>query len=374
MTNNQPTKPKRVLHILVTLNLGGAESRVMDLFRNQDPALLIHDFAIMTPEKCYYSDEVAKANGVVHVVRNPRESLFGHIIDLYRVFTTQPQYNAVHAHTSFHAGLCLLLAKIAGIKARISHARNTSTSTPSIFVKAMLLLGRSLIRYSSTHRYAISNDAGNYLYGKTNFEVIPNAFNYQLIKHKSETTDSEKAALGIPQALNIVAVARFYPVKNHAFMLKVVDELKKVRSDVVLHLIGDGELKEEISRAANKLGLSQNVVFWGRRNDVYQLLPYFDVMLMPSITEGLGVAALEAQKAGVPCLVSDALPVEADINAGLFYKLSINEPPKLWAERCLSLIEVAVPSKEGLDTLFEQKGYSLKYSEEKFYKAYCYDG
>ncbi|GLX83937.1 putative glycosyltransferase EpsF [Thalassotalea loyana] len=365
---------KRVLHVLVTLNLGGAESRVMDLFRNQENSQLQHDFVIMTEDPCYYTNEVLESGGVIHIVRNPRQEFFSHIFDLYRLLIKSPKYDAIHVHTSFHAGICLFIAKCAGIKARVSHARNISTSTPSKFYKGMMCIGRTLISMFSTHRFAISKDAGKYLFGDRDFEVIPNAFHFEKIKHKSEVTQKDRDDLGLLPGINIVAIARFYPVKNHAFMLQVLVELLKVRSDIYVHFIGDGEYREEIELQVASMKLEEHVTFWGRRSDVYQILPCFDLMLMPSITEGLGVAALEAQKAGVACLTSDALPEEADIGAGLYAKLPLSEPASTWAKQCLSMIERDVASKAQLDSLYKQKGYELSYSEEKFYKAYSYDG
>lgn len=363
--------PKRVLHILVTLNLGGAESRTMDLFRNQDPAVLRHDFLVMTEEPGHFSEEVLANGGQIHVVRNPRQHLFGHIIDLYRLFKTHPQYDAVHAHTSFHAGLCLLIAKVAGIKARISHARNVNTSTPSAFFKMMLRLGRALINTNATTRFASSQAAGDYLYGEnSSFQVIPDAFNYHEVAHKSDVAAQQKPLLIDNGGINFVAVARFYPVKNHRFMVDVLKEMVALRDDVFLHFIGDGELKQEIETYVESLGLTKNVVFWGKRDDVYRILPFFDIMLMPSITEGLGGAALEAQKAGLPCLLSDTIPSEADLALGLCTKLPLSLPAKSWAETGLGLIDTDIPSKSTLDEAFEAKGFSLAYSERVFYEAY----
>ena len=374
MTDKEPQKPIRVLHILVTLNLGGAESRIMDLYRNQDSTTLTHDFAIMTDETCHFTDEVISTGGVIHVLTNPRKSMMKHVSDLYRLLKSVPKYDAIHAHTSFHAGICLMVAFFAGTRARVSHARNVSTSTPSAFSSLMLFAGRSLINLFATKRFAISKAAGRYLYGQADFTVVPNAFNYQLISHKEDINDDKAHVLGWTGGVHIVAVARFYPVKNHDFMIDILKAIVDKRNDVYLHLIGDGELKDEIKAKVERLGLSEHVRFWGKRNDVYQLLPYFDVMLMPSFTEGLGVAALEAQKAGLPCLVSDSLPTEVDIELGLCRRLSLDKSASVWAENCLSLLEITVPTKLALDEKFSARGFSLSYSEQQFYKAYRCEG
>ena len=123
---NKPNKIS-VLHVFMNLNLGGAESRIMDLFRSQDPDVLTNDFVIMTDEHCYFTDEVLDKGGNIHVIDSPRKGIVKNLRQLYQLLKTNPQYDALHAHTSYYSGLCVFIAFLAGIPARITHARNTST-------------------------------------------------------------------------------------------------------------------------------------------------------------------------------------------------------------------------------------------------------
>lgn len=369
------TAPKRVLHVFMNLNLGGAESRIMDLFRSQDADVLINDFVIMTNEHCYFTDEVIAKGGTIHVIDSPREGIVKNLRQLYQLLKTKPQYSALHAHTSYYSGLCVFIAFLAGISARITHARNTSTGANNLSSKLMLSVGRLLSAVFATTRFAISTDAGNFLYGKytkkNHFDVVPNAFNFSKVRHKDSIDNTEKINVDlVPNLLNIVCVGRFYAVKNHDFLLSVISELVQVRQDFCLHLIGDGELKEELQGRVIDLKLEKYVKFWGKRADVDQLLSLFDVMIMTSKSEGLGVAALEAQAAGLPCVLSTGIPQEADIGLGLCRYIDLNAGLKQWVEAIQQQTKLATVSKVLIDQQFEQRGYSLSSTRQRYLDEY----
>jgi len=137
-----------------------------------------------------------------------------------------------------------------------------------------------------------------------------------------------------------------------------------------LHLIGDGELKNDIEKEVQVRHLGEHVRFWGKRSDVSQLLSLFDAMVMPSFTEGLGVAALEAQAAGLPCLLSNGIPKEADINAGLCQYAALNKGVEHWQKLLLGLLKTEPTSKKILDELFLKGGYTLDTTRQTYIKAY----
>ncbi|MBA6391629.1 glycosyltransferase [Colwellia sp. BRX10-3] len=361
----------------MNLNLGGAESRIMDLFRSQDAEVLLNDFVIMTNEHCYFTDEVLAKGGNVHVIDSPRNGILKNLWQLYLLLRAKPQYTAIHAHTSYYSGLCVFIAFLAGISARITHARNTKTGFDNFSTRMMLSLGRVLSAIFATSRFAISTDAGNFLYGKKSmqghFEVVPNAFNFHNIRHKQEVSDDEKLKYAIDlKVLNIVCVGRFYAVKNHVFLLNVINELASEGDGFCLHLIGDGELNEILLAQVKCLGLENNVRFWGKRADVDQLLSLFDVMVMTSKSEGLGVASLEAQAAGLPCVLSTGIPQEADIGVGLCRYLDLSLPYEEWANAIQQQVLSAVVSKAEIDQKFEQRGYLLSATRQRYLDAYLH--
>lgn len=375
---NEPM-PKRVLHVFMNLNLGGAESRIMDLFRTQNKDVLVNDFVIMTKEHCYFTDEVLGRGGEIHVIDSPREGLLKNLWQLYRLLRKKPKYTAIHAHTSYYSGLCVFIAFLAGISARIPHARNTSTGVNNLSTRVMLSLGRALCAIFATHRFAISKAAGQFLYGSAsngtvaNFDVIPNAFDFHSIRHRQSITQEDKINYQLdPQVLNIVCVGRFYAVKNHRFLLDTVRCLANRRSNFCLHLIGDGELHTALQEQVQRLGLAGKVRFWGKRSDVAQLLALFDVMVMTSNSEGLGVAALEAQAAGLPCVLSTGIPDEADIGVGLCQFLALNEGHEVWSDAIEQQSLVDSVNKVDIDLQFEQRGYCLSTTRQRYLDAYLH--
>jgi glycosyltransferase EpsF len=367
------SKPLRVLHLFANLNLGGAESRIMDLFRSQNRSELVNDFVIMTDEKCHFTDEVLANGGTIYTIANPRGKLLKNIVQLYRLLKSS-NYDALHAHTSYYSGIAVLIAWFAGINSRVTHARNQQTGNEAFSTKILFFLGRLLANQFATSKLAISAVAGEFLYGGSkdeNFKVIPNAFGIEKIKHASDASvKSLKRELLLQDTLNIVMVARFYPIKNHLFFLNVFSTYQKQVPNSKLHLIGDGELKETIEQKVKQLGLTEKVVFWGKRSDVYNLLCLFDVMVMPSISEGLGVAALEAQAAGVPCIVSGNIPNEVDIGAGLCQFCTIADGESPWLNALNNLESMPTLSKESILSLFLEKGYSLEATRAAYSEAY----
>lgn len=367
-------KPIRVLHLFANLNLGGAESRIMDLYRSQNPKVAINDFVIMTEEQCHFTDEILSSGGSIHCITNPRVSLVKNMIGLYRLLKREPKYDAIHAHTSYYSGFCVFVAYLAGITKRVTHARNKMIGNSNFVTKLLFIAGRLLCNVFATKKFAISTEAGKFLYGRkgTNFEVVANAFRFDLIRHKYHSDiETEKINNDIDSnKINIVCVARFYPVKNHIFLIKLFQLLEEHGHNCCLHLIGEGELKSKIELEVKNKGLVNKIRFWGKRSDVAQLLSLFDVMVMPSFSEGLGVAALEAQAAGLPCLLSKGIPQEADINAGLCKYISLAEGVDKWETELLNMLEVKSPSKRQLDDLFSMGGYTLEATRNTYIKAY----
>jgi len=369
------TKPIKVLHLFANLNLGGAESRIMDIYRTQNEDLVINDFVIMTNEHCYFTDEVLSSGGTIHVIANPRNGLLRNLRALYTLLKKQNDYDAIHAHTSYYSGLCVFVAFLAGIKKRVTHARNKSTGDERLITKMLFFTGRLLANNFATSRLAISQDAGEFLYGKRvlkNFNVVPNAFNFSNIRHQqADSIGEDKHKYNIqPNVINIVAVARFYAIKNHNFMINLLSSLQRQGHRCCLHLIGDGDLRGEIEQQVKQAGLTAQVRFWGKRSDVPQLLALFDVMLMPSLSEGLGVSALEAQAAGLPCLLSSGIPHEADIGAGLCEYHALSAEINDWVDALLRLNKLVVPNKVEIDQLFEREGYTLSSTRATYLQAY----
>ncbi|WP_165998210.1 glycosyltransferase [Bacillus sp. Cs-700] len=159
-------------------------------------------------------------------------------------------------------------------------------------------------------------------------------------------------------------VGRFIDAKNHLFLLEILKELLLRNKGVRLLLVGEGDLKAQVERAAEKAGLLDKICFTGIRDDIPVMMHSMDAFLLPSRYEGLGLVLLEAQAAGLPCIVSEAIQPEANLNLGQMSSLSLDQSPARWAEKILNAL-----GKEKLDP----KRIEEAFKEKKLFDAKRYN-
>ena len=362
-------KQIKVLQVFASLNMGGAESRMMDVYRKIDKEKINFDFLTMQEDKQYFEDEILSIGGKIIKIKPPRErGSFGNFSDIKRVLKVG-NYDAVHAHTSFHCGLVCLAAFFAGIKIRIAHARTTGSKNPSFKNKIALILGRSLIALFSTKRLAISKMSGEYLFGNSEFEVMPNANDLDKYEHVTvEETEHIKTEFDLHNTTIIGMVGRFDSMKNHTFALDFFAEYLKSHPNTKLVFVGDGQLREEIVAKINALKLTDNVILTGIRKDVNIWMHVLDILIVPSLFEGLGGIILEAQAAGTPVVKSNTFTNEADMNIGL-----VNAVPleiEKFIDAVNSGLKLNSPDFSVIETAFNKRHYSLAYEIKRLEDIY----
>ena len=191
------------------------------------------------------------------------------------------------------------------------------------------------LRHQADYLMACSNEAGKRLYGekacrKSNYIFLPNAIDTDKYRFSKETAESYRKTLGLQGKFVIGHVGRFHEAKNHMFILEIFAKVLERRSDAVLLLVGDGELRKEIEHKIQELGIENKVVLTGSREDVPQLLQAMDIFVFPSRWEGLPMTVVEAQAVGLPCLISDKITTDVDLSA-LVKRLPINDSDE-WCE------------------------------------------
>ena len=187
------------------------------------------------------------------------------------------------------------------------------------------------------------------MYGKNSlakkkFRVMPNAIDPQVYVYNENNRNKYRAILGVQSAFTIIHIGRFAPQKNHRFLLTFFANLSKEMPDVKLVMVGDGPLKADMELYTEQAGITEKVLFLGQRNDVPELLQAADLFVLPSLYEGLPIACLEAEAAGLPCLVSDEITKEICLSNDI-QLLSIDDE-KCWIEAC-----------ERINKLMEKKDY-----------------
>ena len=358
---------KRVLHILGTLQRGGAETMVMNLYRAIDKSQVQFDFLVKNHVENGYEDEVRELGGRIFTVPSAREiGVWNFILRQADVTKKEGPFIAVHSHVNEYSGLSMLAAKMSGIKCRISHSHNTVFQD-----KKKLFIGRTLISLFSTKLLACGHDAGVALFGKRNFIVIPNASDTEKFSPVDSKTRFElrKKLCGETDELLLCHVGRFNVQKNHAFIIQLAKQLYLMNIKYKIYLLGTGELFDEIQMKVKQEHLESNVVFCGSVKNVDEYYNACDMFILPSFHEGLPVTMVEAQCAGIKCLVSDRVTKEADLGVGLVSYIPLNV--NCWIEKINEYAETCDACREkGQDKMLIEKKYNIKSSVQEMYKIY----
>lgn len=329
----------RVLHILGGLGRGGAESMVMNLYRNIDREKIQFDFIIHNEKAKDYYDEIISLGGKVFVFpqfNGKNASMMKKIWNCF--FSEHTEYKILHSHMRSYASLYIPIAKKFGLKT-IIHSHSTSNGKGlSALAKAILQLP---LRHQADFLFTCSDKAGEWLFGrsvtkKQNYRKIPNAIDVKRFAYSEEIRARTRKEFGADdRCLVIGTVGRMTTQKNHLFLLDVFGEILSRRDNAILVIVGEGSLRGEIEKKADKLGIRSSVILTGARDDVSDVMQAFDCFVFPSKWEGLPVTLIEAQASGLPCFISDRITREVSLSS-LVTSLSIDKGVKIWADAILS--------------------------------------
>lgn len=364
-------KPVRVLAINGgPLDYGGISMHMLSYLKHMDPALVRVDIAVHGALPGPREAEAERLGAKIFHLPNKREDYRGNVEGMKKLFASG-EYPIVHSHLDGMNGFSLGLAKSAGVKNRISHCHNTGYLTTNPARVLLHTLEKRRIPSVCTQLLACSENAGRFFYGDRivnagKLRVVKNAL--ELSRYRFDEGDRERLRreLALPERAFVIGhVGRFEPQKNHAFLLRAFAARLRLRPDAILVLCGDGVLRAEIERRAEQLGVADSLRILGYRPDVNRLLSAFDLFVLPSLFEGLGIALIEAQLSGLPCLAADTVPPDTDIVNCAYLPLR----EELWAERmlCAPNMERNVPLEP-----FIEAGYDIVTEAKKmeaFYRS-----
>ncbi len=333
---------KKVLHYVSIMDYAGEETFLMNVFRTIDRSKIIFDFLVIMNREGDYDKEIKELGGRVRYLQlitsgGPIKRLKNYFVLKNYLKPLSKEYTTFHVHTqhAMDAMLDAMAAKRAGFRTVIVHSHLTSTS---YHVKAHYIC-RPILNFLPIVRFACSDKAGKWLFGKNGkYEVINNGILVENFLYNQEIREKIRNEEGWGNRLVIGHVGRFSYPKNHTFLLDIFKSFIKIRPDAILVMIGKGEMMVEIKQKATKLGLDNHVRFLGSRGDVNQLYSAFDALLFPSYYEGLPVTLVEAQAADLPCLISDAITTETDINPNLC-RMCLSNSSEEWAMKLGEMVE-----------------------------------
>ena len=337
--------PVRVLHSVGSMNRGGIETSLIHLLRRIDRRRFRMDFLVRTSRPAAYDSEVESLGSKVIACPDPTRP-WQFIPALKKALREHGPYDIVHCYSLHYAtGAILHYAAQMGIPGRIAHSRDDATYVASMSVahRIAAAITRRLVRKHAVIGLAISSSAAQNMFGPNwksdrRVAILPGAVDFDPF-HERVDPREVRAQLGIPDNAFVVGhVGRFDEVKNYGFIIKTMQEVVREQPDAYLLLIGDGPLRPQIERNAAEAGVRNRTIFAGSRSDVPRLLlGAVDVFVFPSLSEGLGLAVIEAQAAGLPCVCSDGVPAETDVVHSLVNRMSLGQPAAEWARRIVGL-------------------------------------
>lgn len=368
----------KVLQITGGMNLGGAETYIMNIYRHIDREQFQFDFLVFGKEKQFFEDEIISLGGrVIHL----SESSVSHALFLYRQMIqimTDTRYRVVHCHTNYSEALPLFAAEKVGIPIRIAHSHNTRNyKRANTIRKIYMSCCRKVIKRSANRFLGCSRQAIIDFYGsnqKRDYVFAPDAIDSDRITADAERTDYDlKNEISVSNDIRVIGhVGNFGDQKNHKHLILTFNEMLKNDRNIALVLVGAGDnthrlLMEDLVK---DLGISDKVFFLGRRNDVAAIMSCFDLMIFPSLYEGFGIVLLEAQATGLHCLVSENIQPEVDVGLGLIHWKNLCDSLQEWASDAFEIMDCPKASFEAVREAFRKSPFRIQNSVAETERLY----
>ncbi len=345
----------------------------MHVLRGIDRAKFKFHFLVHTSEQCAYDEEIRSLGAEIHPctgVRNPIK----YARQFKAVLQEHGPFDVVHSHVYLYSGYLMRLAAEAGVPIRIAHSHTALKPkgfNPARFAYERLM--RDWIARYSTHRIGISQIAADSLFGKQAHKsaaVLYYGFDFTPFLQPQDP-EEVKRRLGVPVHRKIIGhMGRFLPVKNHAFIVECLQRIVAAGTDAHLLLVGDGPLVATVRKDIETRGLTDRCTFAGVHNVVAPFLSAMDVFVFPSLYEGLGIVALEAQAAGVPVIASTVVPEEIDIIPGLVERIPLEDGPAVWAAAVAGKLRNGNLKRGDEALLLQRSSFALPVCIEKLSRIY----
>ena len=352
---------------------GGVEAVVMNYYRNIDHSKIQFDFFCDEDSTNIPYKEIEKYGGKVILIP-PYQKVFKYQ-KVLRKELKKTNYKIVHSHINTLSIFPLYAAKKVGIPIRIAHSHSTTNKKEwkKNIIKQLL---RPFSKIYATDYMACSEHAGRWLFGNKAYNkgkvyILNNAIDVDKFKYDENIRNKKRNELGIvnEDTLVIGHVGRFVAQKNHEFLIDLFSKINKQNNNSILILVGQGPLKEKIKEKVYTLGLKDSVKFLGQIDDTNEIYQAFDVLVLPSLYEGLGMVTIEAQCAGCPCICSKNVPNITKISDIIEY-IELNKNIDSWINK---IYKYANKKRKSYEEETSNNGYSIytevKKLEEK-YKSY----
>lgn len=354
----------RILQVVTHMNRGGLETMLMNYYRHMDRCRVQFDFLTHRDYDGDYGEEIRQMGGKLYhmPVLNPFSP--GYRKTLGDFFEKHPEYKIIHVHQDCLSGVILHVAKQHGVPVRIAHSHGANQIKDLKY--PIKLVYRHFIARYATKLMACGENAGKWMFCGAPFEILSNAIPTADYLFNEDQKRVQREKWGVhPNELMVGHVGNFTRAKNHLFLLDIFNEIQK-RTSAKLMLVGKKKQWSDVDAKIQALGLQDKVILAGARGDVPDLLQAMDVFVFPSLYEGLPVTLVEVQASGLPCLISDKVPIECKMTEAV-QQISLNETPEIWAERAMEATQM--PRKNTYEEI-RAAGYDIVENAKRLQKMY----
>ena len=359
----------RVLQVIGKMDRAGAESLIMNLYRAVDRTKVQFDFMVFTSEEGDYDQEILELGGRIYHMPSFRGYNYFNLCGKFKDFFEKHPYKVLHGHIVSLSPAYLYYAKKNGAYV-IVHSHATKSSV--LWERYVFWLLSHRVSSIADYFFACSKQAGIDMFGseiieKDNFKVLKNCINVEAFKYSAERHQRLKELFKLEDKVVYGHVGRFTEAKNHQFLIEVFKKLSEKIDKAILLLVGRGELENKIKKIVHEKKLDEKVIFMGVRDDIPDMMNLFDAFVFTSVFEGLGNVCIEAQAAGLPCFVSNAIQNEAIVSNHV-WRYSLELSSREWAQQIEEILKT-YERKDGRDQVIEA-GYDVKNTAENLQRFY----
>ena len=362
---------KKVLVFGITENPGGVESVIMNYYRNINKEKIQFDFLCNT-EIVAYEDEILQLGGNIYRITARSKNRKQYKKDLKTFFEAHKgEYSSIWVNVCSLANIDYLkYAKKYGIEKRIIHAHNSQNMDS--FIRGILhRINKLIISKYATDYWSCSKESSCFFYNRrlmksSDYRIINNAIDTEKYKYDENTRNEYRRNLNIDDKIAFVSIGRLHFQKNQEFVIKIFKKINEKNPNTVLYLIGDGPDKTKIKRLIGELELDNSVFLLGIRDDVPELLQSFDVLLFPSIFEGLPLVLIEAQASDILIFASEN--IESDevlMNKEKIRFMSLEKSAEEWANEIIREFQSNSNRSDSTESI-KQHGFDIKTETKKF--------
>lgn len=346
---------KRVLVYGMTDNPGGIETYLINTMHELKKQGMVLDFICDFPDIAY-KEEILANGSKIYFIPAKSKNLITHWVEILKVLKKHKEYRTVYFNI-LDAGAAFSMLIPWMLRRRIVvHSHNGETDK-----KRLHQLCRPIMVFMAKRYLACSKVASDFMFGTNpkiqgKVAIIPNAIDVKKYAYNEEIRRVKRKELNLLNGEKVVChVGRLSMQKNPFGMLDIFKALLIKEKNVILLSIGTGEIETEVKLYAKKLGISDSVRFLGKRLDVQELMQAADVFFLPSFYEGLPIVAIEAQAAGLQCVISDRISRETDITGNVHF-LSLDAPVNQWVD---TLLEGASASRCDVEEVLKVSDFNI---------------